>query len=59
MKRHEAVRALFGVCFLDSVIDAKDLARLRKAGYAIVGEHAHSAVKPCTWTKNSLCEAHY
>jgi len=40
---------------LDSVIDSKDLARLRAAGYAIVGEHAHSAVKTCTWTKNALC----
>lgn len=40
---------------MDSVIDSKDLARLRKAGYAIVGEHKHSAVKTCTWTKNALC----
>ena len=38
-----------------SVINTEDLVRLRRAGYAIVGEHAHSAVKPCTWTKNALC----
>ncbi|MEM0475183.1 MAG: 4-demethylwyosine synthase TYW1 [Candidatus Norongarragalinales archaeon] len=39
---------------MDSVVSEKDLQRLQRAGYAFIGDHKHSAVKTCTWTRNSL-----
>ncbi len=37
-------------------IPAPDLAELEQAGYRFVGEHKHSAVKICHWTRKSLLD---
>lgn len=38
----------------NSVIPAEGLSELERAGYRFVGEHKHSAVKVCHWTRKSL-----
>lgn len=38
----------------NSVIPAEGLTELERAGYRFVGEHKHSAVKVCHWTRKSL-----
>jgi len=35
-------------------ISTQELAELERAGYRFVGEHRHSAVKVCHWTRKSL-----
>jgi len=35
-------------------ISARELSELERAGYRFVGEHKHSAVKVCHWTRKSL-----
>jgi tRNA wybutosine-synthesizing protein 1 len=39
---------------IQTVLSAEEQSRLRKAGYILVGERKHSAVKICLWTKRAL-----
>ena len=39
---------------MKNLISDDNLKRLQKAGYKIIGEHKHSAVKLCLWTKKSI-----
>lgn len=38
----------------NSVIPAEELSGLERAGYRFVGEHKHSAVEVCRWTRKSI-----
>lgn len=35
-------------------VPERELAQLESSGYRFVGEHRHSAVKACHWTRKSL-----
>jgi tRNA wybutosine-synthesizing protein 1 len=36
------------------VLSAEDVEKLERSGYRVVGEHGHSAVEVCRWTRKSI-----